>query len=325
MRCLVLALIVALSWQTPSPAQYPYWPGYGYRAGFTVTGRNFVFSVGRSYYAAPIYVPYYRSVTVVYSPPPIVVTPPIIINQIVEAPPADVPIDDNGDRFIRIEPKRGKPEEALRPLPGEKAGDFRPLRPEERERAKDEIPPGPQNPMPRKAEPEIPLEPADNPRDEHARLIALGKQAFRQRQYGLAERRFERATQVLPRQAMGWFLLAEARFARSQYREALAAIETGMKLRAEWPLVAFQPRQYYGDNANDFEQYLRKLRGLIESRPNDPVLLFLYAYELWFDGRKQEARRFFQQAEKLADEKTYIQRFLRALPGLPIARAAQSD
>jgi hypothetical protein len=46
-------------------------------------------------------------------------------------------------------------------------------------------------------------------------------------------------------------------------------------------------------------------------------LLFLSAYHLWFDGRKEEAGPLFRRAMRGAADPGVIERFLRALPAAP--------
>ena len=68
----------------------------------------------------------------------------------------------------------------------------------------------------------------------------------------------------------------------------------------------------------DYPEHLRTLEGVLARHPDDPVLLFLYAYQLWFDGRKDEARVLFLRARPRAADRGVIDRFLRALPAAPV-------
>jgi hypothetical protein len=40
-------------------------------------------------------------------------------------------------------------------------------------------------------------------------------------------------------------------------------------------------------------------------------LLFLLAYQLWFDGQQAEARKLFVRAAAVTPDKTFIDRFLQ--------------
>ncbi len=91
-----------------------------------------------------------------------------------------------------------------------------------------------------------------------------------------------------------------------------------MTLQPDWPAVRFQPLELYGANVADYPDHLRRLEDTLRRFPDDPVLLFLYAYELWFDGRKDEARTLFLRARPGAADPGLIDRFLRALPPAPV-------
>jgi hypothetical protein len=91
-------------------------------------------------------------------------------------------------------------------------------------------------------------------------------------------------------------------------------------MRIEWPLVKFNVRELYGPNANDFREHLFRLEETVTRNPKDATLLFLYGYQLWYDGQQDEARKYFRRAADAALDRTFINRFLNALPGQPIAR-----
>jgi tetratricopeptide (TPR) repeat protein len=159
---------------------------------------------------------------------------------------------------------------------------------------------------------ELPSEPAPeaNAKAESARQVRLGKEAFEALQYGRAIERCERAVAVAPDEALPYFMLAQARFAAGKYREAVAAIADGMKRRPDWPAARFQPRDLYGNNIGLFDNHLQALRQAVEAFPDDAGLLFLLGYELWFDGKKDEARRILEKAARRATDPTLIEAFL---------------
>jgi hypothetical protein len=205
---------------------------------------------------------------------------------------------------------------ALPPLPGEEAGGFRPVRPEDRARAQQ---PGPAAPPPAEKapprqpprEPPLPVPPPEEDlRAENARQVALGRQAFAAREYGRAELRFRDAVAALPDDAMAYFLLAQARFALGKYREAIDAITEGMRLRPDWPAERFRPLELYEGNVGDYAEHMHRLAEAFARWPDDPVLLFLSAHELWFDGRKAEAAALFERAAALGVFVPLAERFL---------------
>jgi hypothetical protein len=207
-----------------------------------------------------------------------------------------------------IAPPEGPPDEP--PLPGQPAGRFRKVNPEDRPGAA----PAPREalPQPRPPREPAPRPPAEEaPADETARHVAQGKEAFAAGQYGLAARRFRQATASGPKDPLGHFLLAQARFALGKYAEAVASIQAGMRINPEWPAADFRPADLYGRRAADFTQQLQLLRDTLDQAPQDPVLLFLLGYELWFDDRRGDAVPLFQRAAATAPDKTFINAFLR--------------
>jgi hypothetical protein len=107
-------------------------------------------------------------------------------------------------------------------------------------------------------------------------------------------------------------LLAQALFALGKYRDALNAIHAGMDLKNNWPTEDFPPRALYKANAADFLEHLKRLEALVEKHPKDTVLLFVLAYELWFDGQRDKAAPLFRKAKQFAPNPDYCDRFLKA-------------
>jgi tetratricopeptide (TPR) repeat protein len=265
-------------------------------------------SFTNSYYAPYPYFPAFgNAVTVIAiaAPPPqpvVVVGPPTpaemeLLRDLHLAPrePVDQPADAPAPGIRRIGPNNRAPFLMQLPPPP---------------------PPAPEPPLKVNA-PAIPLpnpeRPEDNPKDEYARLVKLGKEAFAAQQYGRAAKRFRGALAV-DDQAMAHFLLAQAEFALGKYFEAVDAIHAGLKLDPNWPASSFQPQTLYAPDGDEFTEQLQRLQNALSRHPDDPVLLFLYAYQLWFDGRRNEALPLFQRAAAVAPDKALINRFLQAKP-----------
>jgi hypothetical protein len=251
------------------------------------------------------------SVTTVVVPRPVVV---------VLAPERD-DLDDRGP--LLIVPGRRRLDD---PPPPD--GLMRPLRPGERPRARPpaEPPPAPAPPAPPapvKPEriPELPLAPAPEPTPpaEAARQVRLGREAFAGGEYGRAAERFARAAEVFPDEPLAGFLLAQAYFARGQYAEAFAALEAAFRSRPAGPGDGFVPRALYGERAADFAAHLQALRDALARFPDDPVLLFLTGYELWFNGQREEARPLLKRALPLLPNPAAFERFVQGLDG-PVAK-----
>lgn len=210
-----------------------------------------------------------------------------------------------------------------RPLPGAPASVFRPvdaanrvraLQPENGDRPKPAEKRGPKRAADRKP-PELPRtpHPEADPKAESARLIKLGREAFAAQEYGRAAQRFEQAITTAADPA-AHFLLAQSYLALGKYREAVDEIATGLRLQPDWPTSDFRPRELYGKEPGTFEEHMQRLEEVRARHPNDALLLFLSAYEMWFDGCRKEAWPLFQQARNGVPEKAAVEAFLNAGP-----------
>jgi len=227
--------------------------------------------------------------------------------------------------------------EAEKPLPGREAGRFRPLEPDNRERArqplKPEEPPDrpppkeppPKEPPPKEPprQPRLPRPPLPNPdpRAESARQVDLGKEAFARGEYGRAAERFRQAVDLAPDDPLPHFLLGRAHVALGNYRRAFDALQEGLALKPDWPLHPLppldRPLDLYGDNVVEYAAHLAALEETLAANPGDALLLFLCGYELWFDGRKAEARELLERAAPALPDSGIVEQFLKALPGAP--------
>jgi hypothetical protein len=298
----------------------PFLPGYSFANGFRFSYHSRHLGLGgflgRSYYgwgSSPFFpyagfAPYYFApprISIYYSAPPVMMNPPIIINQpivVIREKNVDVTEDD---RYIRIVPRSSKPA-----ADGNRPGVARERvrRPEPQVKARSAPPRRPKPALKRKPPP------------TSAEWIARGKEAFQVQLYGLAERFFTAATKAVPADPTAFFFIAQARFSLRKYREAVEAIEAGLRAAPDWPKQPFHPEELYGANRGEFTDQLRHLQETLDRHPKDPDLLFLYAYELWFSGRPAQARAIFLRAAKVTPNRRFIDLFLRALPALPVAK-----
>lgn len=149
-------------------------------------------------------------------------------------------------------------------------------------------------------------------RAEMQKLVRKGNDAFATGDYKQALNLYQQAVAAAPLEPAPYFHLAQAHFALGRFIEAGVAIERGMRLHPQWPSAAFQPRAMYRDHAGDYERHLGALAEEVGRNINDESLLFLLAYQLWFDGRREEAVALFRRAAALAHDTTLIERFLKA-------------
>lgn len=229
--------------------------GYGYGYGY-----------GSIYGPVPSWYYGYPGIPIVNNP--IQVQQPIVINNIIQAPPA-------------------LPAPAVPPRP--------PVIPAEFDRVA--VPaPKPPPPAPKKrVEPAKPL--LGQP--DADRVAEAGRKAFVDGQYGRALELFQRVATITPDEPSVYFLISQAQFALGKYREAVTAIAAGMSLRVDWSDARFVSRDLYWKKPAVFDDHLHALRQAVEAFPDDPGLLFLLGHELWFDGKRDEARLLVLKARKL--------------------------
>ncbi|MFN4259334.1 MAG: tetratricopeptide repeat protein [Gemmataceae bacterium] len=302
-----------------APRGRPVAVGGGVAVGGPRVSASFYFNtLGWGYCAPCWWGGSFTNVSVTVIPPPVVIVPPPVVIVPPPEPRREEPII--ADPLV-ILPRKPPPEA---PLPGVAAGGFRPIHPDERARAVQPAPPPPEPPLPapRPDDPIFPRPPL--PTDPHAemrQLVNQGRQAFADQEYGRAARLFRLATQQDHPIAMSYFLLAEAEFALGKYREAVASIHAGLRLQPDWPTQRFRPRELYGVHQADYQEHLRRLEAALNSQPNDPVLLFLVAYHLWFDGRPDDARNWFQRVLPRVAKPEFVELFLK----VPVPPAANRD
>lgn len=253
-----------------------------------------------------------RFTQIVIQGPPIVLPPP--------APPFFFPEDPpvRGPLAGRVMPMRPEEEPEVFPpvieIPKDrnKVKQPDPPAPKKEEPPKKEVPPPPP-PDPDRLLPRQPMNP--DPRQESLRQLDLGKEAFERGEYGRAAERFRQASDLAPTSALPHFYLAQAQLAMGNHRRAFDILQVGLRLQPDWARQPFQPLALYGDHGNDYAEQIRLMEDLVLATPNDPVILFLAAYQLWFDGRREEARPLFERAAPAMPDPGMTERFLQALPG----------
>lgn len=303
------ALAVLLSVAAPADAQFV--PSYGgpayYGGGFRysqVRGRgSLTIGVGfvrggyfgpSPYGGSPPYGVTTTRVTIVTVPPQVVYVPrgPLLD----DLPPDLLP----RQRELEQLPVPDLP--PMKPIP-QVPKDEKPKAPEKKEEEKKKAPKP--KPKPKPPEPEQ--------LDEYSRQMKLGRELFAQQQYGRAAIRFRQAATLEPTQPLPSFLLAQALLEQGKYDDARDAILTGLKRKPDWPTNRFRPQELYGPNPEDYGELLQTLERTHARLPDDPVLVLLRGYVLWFDGRKDQAAVLFRKALNGPD-RAAAERFLAALP-----------
>jgi Tetratricopeptide repeat len=137
-------------------------------------------------------------------------------------------------------------------------------------------------------------------RVEADRIVESGRKAFADGQHGRALELFRRAAEIMPNEPSVHFLVSQAQFARGKYREAVAAVASGMAIRGDWSEARFAPRDLYWKKPAVFDDHLQALRDAVAAYPDDAGLIFLLGHELWFDGKHDEAKAVILKARALA-------------------------
>jgi hypothetical protein len=142
------------------------------------------------------------------------------------------------------------------------------------------------------------------------KIAEAGRKAFIDGQYGRALEMFRKAAEVMPNESSTQFLVSQAEFALGKYREAVAAIAAGVAIRADWPDARFNVGDLYWKSPDLYAEHLKGLRQAVATFPDDAALVFLLGHQLWFDGKRDEARVLFQKAASLGKGSTPAESFL---------------
>jgi hypothetical protein len=218
-------------------------------------------------------------------------TPPVIIQNIIQAPEAAGP-PPGRQGFV---PPEFDPAPAAKPAPKPAKAAKVPV-----------VPPPP--PPPRVEVEQAPRKPLG--RVDADRLAEAGRKAFTAGQYGRGLELFQRAAEITPNEASAHFLVSQAEFALGKYHEAVTAIVAGMAVRADWPDARFVVRDLYWKSPEVFDDHLRALRQAVDAFPDNPELLLLLGHQLWFDGKPDEARPLFRKAIALTKAESSAAKFL---------------
>ena len=175
---------------------------------------------------------------------------------------------------------------------------------------------------PAKAPPENPAGAGNpNPPDAAGRnperamlLVDLGDAHFANKKYAEALQRYREASRLEPQLPEAHLHMGFALVALGKYAEAAQAFQRGLQLNPNWPAGGFRLRQLYGPQEAERLAHRNALAGAVAAKPNDPDLLFLLGLLFYFDDLREQARRCFWEAARLAgDNAAHIDPFLRRL------------
>jgi len=241
-----------------------------------------------------------------------VVPPPVIVVRPVPRPRFDEPRDREPEP-VRENPAERAAAEA-RVNAAVERGDLLVIKPGKAV-ARVPDPPARIDLPPAGAKPPVTLDPPKPPADPKALAafrVATGRAAFAAGEYGRAADRFRAAA---PTDPLAFFLLAQARTARGEYAEAVAAVRDGMRKLPDWPRSRFRIVDVYGDRREPLADHLTALRAAATARAVDPAARFLYAYHLWFAGERAAAAKVFRALSPTVKDNAVIERFLQEAEG----------
>jgi hypothetical protein len=150
------------------------------------------------------------------------------------------------------------------------------------------------------------------PRIDMQQALRAGNDAFAEGKYQQALAQYNRAAAAAPLEPLPLFHQAQAHLALGRYAQAAVAVQRGLRLHPTWASSGFQPKALYQDRAGEYAQHLASLAAVLAKNPNDDGLLLLLGYQLWFDGRQDEAVILLKRAAALVLDPTLIDRFLKA-------------
>ncbi|MBI3924922.1 MAG: hypothetical protein HY319_05225 [Armatimonadetes bacterium] len=156
--------------------------------------------------------------------------------------------------------------------------------------------------------------------DAARQLMREGHGAFRRGDlkraaacYGAADRLVRMGNPDDPQLRMLPLYYAHVMFEKGDFRQAARLVRSALDRLPELPRLRFRRQSFY-DRAGDYETRFAQLVGeALATR--DAELLFLLGYECFFNGRADEARKYFEAAIEGRPSDFRAGRFLQALGG----------
>jgi hypothetical protein len=299
----LLAVTLALALSSEASAQFYGPPPYGGGIGFQYQNRNL--RVGGFVPFAPplVFGVVHRQVNVQ------IVQPAVLVRErepAIDLSGVDLDVVPASAVWGRLDPNAEKPVAAVAPRP--KREDPRDLPPARIERAEPAV-------KPAKNPPVVVAKANPDPVPAWAKLAELGAQAFRDQEFGVATLRFRQATEQEPTSARAFFLLAQGYYALGKYRDAVLAIEEGLLRQPNAPLLPMQPRiELYADRDAAWLDHRERLLAAHKRQPLNGDYLFLLGYQAWFNGQREQAADWFQQARPHVADPRWVDLFLKHLP-----------
>lgn len=150
------------------------------------------------------------------------------------------------------------------------------------------------------------------------RFEQQGDRQFREKNYARAYELYRSARRAAPELAEVHFRIAQALTALGRFTSAVTAIQRGLRLDPTWPESEFDLNDLYGDDPLPLLSHQERLAIALADDMDNPDLLFLLGWQLFFTGQRAKARPFFERAAQLTGDSGHILPFLRVpLPDVP--------
>jgi hypothetical protein len=91
-------------------------------------------------------------------------------------------------------------------------------------------------------------------------------------------------------------------------------LRRGLSVQTNWPDSDFRLALLYGDNPAALAAMFEAIARAIEARPDDINAQYVAGVQLFFDGRQEQARKWFERARKLGEAASNIEPYLKASP-----------
>lgn len=153
-------------------------------------------------------------------------------------------------------------------------------------------------------------------RERAWKFMGFGDAHFQKLAFRAAYERYVNAISSAPDVVDGHLRKAQTLVAMNNYPMAFEAFKKALKLHPDWANAGFTLVDLYGaDNAFTQKAHREALEQAFADNPGDAALPFLIAMQYLFDGQKDRALEFLDQAKRLAGEDLAGENF--AAGGLP--------
>lgn len=142
------------------------------------------------------------------------------------------------------------------------------------------------------------------------RYVSYGDKHFAEGRYGEADSRYRRAMKIAPDVADAYFRHGQALIALERYDAAAVAMKQGMELQPDWARSPFRLHELYRERAAERVAHTEALRAAHQQDVGDGDLAFLLAWQLYYDGRREASREYFERAFAQSFYKDHLKPFV---------------